>query len=292
MNIIITAATGYSVESLTPFFKSVERVCGDARVFVIVHKQDRENNRALRERFPQTEIVPVSSMLRRKKYARTAALLGRLNSRICKKDYLSVNRLLKTIGRYSLQIAIERYLIALEITRSLGKDASNILLSDSRDVVFQSDPFDWIQGEVLSGLEFEEMTLERCKFNSAWIRNLYGDECLRQIGANRIVCSGVTMGPVEQMERYLVEMCSEIWRKLHELKFSSGFDQGIHNYLIRTKRTSVRLTENCQGIIATLGYEQSSAISIDDTGQVRVYDRIPAIVHQYERHPKLAGLIA
>jgi hypothetical protein len=57
------------------------------------------------------------------------------------KDYSCVDPWSKALGRYPLRIAIERYFIALELVRAYGDSFSNVLLTDSRDVIIQSDPF-------------------------------------------------------------------------------------------------------------------------------------------------------
>jgi len=99
------------------------------------------------------------------------------------------------------------------------------------------------------------------------------------------------MGPVEEIERYLAAMCEEIWKLLPKVA-SPYFDQSIHNYLIHSGRVDVDLTENQTGIIATLHYEDPSNIKTDDAaGVVTVHGKSPAIVHQYDRHPRVVAFV-
>ena len=77
-----------------------------------------------------------------------------------------------------------------------------ILLSDFRDVFFQSNPFTYRAFEwappASQLVVFQEahpnMVINRCQFNSKWISECYGADALKQIGHNTVICSGVTMG--------------------------------------------------------------------------------------------------
>lgn len=283
MNLIITAATGYQAEQLFPFLNSIERNCKSVRVFMIVYKKDIQAVNTLRNRYPFLEFTTIAQK------SKVAVKLFRLvNDQLEASGYLSTSSSLESLRRYFLHIAIERYFIALNIVKSCGDSISNVLLTDSRDVLIQGDPFALIDGSLVSGLEAEQMTIESCSINSSWIRTLYGKDGLSKIGGRRIVCSGVTMGPTQAIEKYLVEMCNEIETYLPKVASSDSIDQGIHNYLIGTGRISIETVDNTSGLIATLGYEKSFAISQDQsTGLIRVYDKYPAIVHQYDRHSAL-----
>jgi hypothetical protein len=87
-------------------------------------------------------------------------------------------------------------------------------------------------------------------------------------------------------------MCSEIWKRLSKVAVVAQYDQGIHNYLIYNGRIDLELTDNRSGIIATLHYEDPRNIQMDGTaGIVTVQGKAPAIIHQYDRHNKLAAFL-
>jgi hypothetical protein len=292
-NAIITAATGYTEADLQVFLRSVERNCRNTKVFLIVYKRDRETIASLRSKYQFLEFVSIrKKVMPRGKYLGriTRQLLNPIFSYLSTKDHSSINHLSKALGMYPLYISIERYFIALQLVRAYGNSFSNILLTDSRDVVIQSDPFSLIDEKLVSGLE--ERTIGSCPWNSSWIKKVYGEDVLSQMLDRRIVCSGVTLGPTKEVENYLSEICSEIWGCLPRINFTRGGDQSIHNHLIFKGKIALDLTDNREGLIATLHYEQpANIIKEPANGLVQLYGNLPAIIHQYDRHRGLAEFI-
>ena len=285
MNAIIAAATGYSEEDLAPFLGSVDRTCPRSRLFLIAFKHDSVRVEKLRTRYPFIE--PVYDNYRPKRGIRLSKWIARY---IVRPDSSDCHPLWRSVGTYLLHITLKRYFLALKILRSSGRSFANFLLTDSRDVLLQEDPFGRIDDRLVSGVE--EKTIGDCPHNSYWIKQIYGPAVLSGMSNCKIVCSGVTVGPVYKMEPYLVAMCAEMWKHLANAAGSPYFDQSIHNYLIYCKRMSLELTENRAGIIATLFYEDRSNIEIDAaTGRLVVRGKLPAIVHQYDRHADLATFV-
>ena len=77
-----------------------------------------------------------------------------------------------------------------------------IMISDFRDVFFQSNPFlyrpvEWAP-PAAQLVVFQEAhpnaVINRCPFNGGWVRNCYGEDALDKIGHNTVICSGVSMG--------------------------------------------------------------------------------------------------
>jgi hypothetical protein len=290
VNAIIAAATGYAEADLRVFLHSVERSCGETKVFLLVYKRDRETIASLRSRYEYLELVPITKKIIqrvRKLFPPISPIVGHLVRHLSMRDYSSVKPLSEALGRYPLHIAIERYFISLEIVRAYSDSFSNVLLTDSRDVVIQSDPFSSINERLISGVE--EGNIGGDPYNSGWIKRLYGKHVLTRMSNRRIVCSGVTLGPRKEVENYLRKMCSEIWRHLPQISCELGFDQGIHNRLIFSGDIRLDLADNRDGLIATLGMEKPVNILKDPAnGLLKVHGHHPAIVHQYDRYPDLA----
>jgi hypothetical protein len=285
MNAIIAAATGYSEGDLQPFLDSVERTCPCSRLFLIVFKHDLVRVEKLRARYPFIE--PVYDNYKPKRGIKLSKWIARY---FIGQDYSNCRPLWRSVGTYLLHITLKRYLLALRILRESGGSFANFLLTDSRDVLLQEDPFDRIGDRLVSGVE--EKTVGDCPHNSYWIEQIYGPAVLSRMSPCKIVCSGVTVGPVYKMEPYLVAMCGEMWKHLAKAAASPYFDQAIHNYLIYGQRVRLELTENSAGIIATLFYEDRSNIETDAaTGRLVVRGKLPAIVHQYDRHADLATFV-
>lgn len=165
-----------------------------------------------------------------------------------------------------------------------------VVLSDVRDVIFQTDP------SVLRGalspsedlgvsLEDESMTLGSCRFNSAMISGAYSTQILSLLANLPISCSGVTIGRYSGILRYLQQMTSELL-----VRDAMVADQACHNYLLHTGQLDpVRIFSNQEGPVFTMGH--TKGFSIDSLGKVRSLRKggsAPVIVHQYDRHPTLA----
>jgi hypothetical protein len=103
--------------------------------------------------------------------------------------------------KFKLTIHMLRYFFYQWWARFYEPDAL-ILLSDFRDVFFQSNPFTYRTFEwappVANLIVFQEpyplKELYRCPINQLWIEGCYGLEGYQRIGSNPISCSGTTMG--------------------------------------------------------------------------------------------------
>ncbi len=285
MDAIITAATGYSEADLQPFLRSVDFACPDSRVFLIAYKRDCSRVEKLRRQFPFVEPVYV-----RQKFNRGGRVYRWIAGHFIGKDYFKCGWLWRSLGRYSLNIMLDRFFLALEIVQTHRNSLTNVLLTDSRDVVLQQNPFRRIGRRLVSGLE--EKTIGDCSINSGWIIEVYGNNVHTSLSSRRIVCAGVTLGPVREVEQYLLTMCGEIWKCLPQVALIAQYDQGIHNYLIYSGRVDLDLTDNRAGIIATLHYENPNNIQMDAvSGVVTVQGKAPAIIHQYDRHDNLVAFM-
>ena len=285
MNAIITAATGYSEADLQPFLCSVDRACPDSKVFLIVYERQLARLEKLRRQFTFVEPVFVPY-----KFNTGGSVYRWLARHFIDDDYAACDPFWRRLGRYSLDIMLERFFLALEVVQTHRNSLTHVLLADSRDVIFQQDPFEQIGPRLVSGLE--EKIIGDCPRNSDWIIQVYGTDVHSRLSKRTVVCAGITLGPVEEVEKYLLAMCGEIWRCLPKVAGIEQYDQAIHNYLIYNGQVSLELTDNRAGIIATLHYESSNNIQIDDvTGVAKVQGTAPAIIHQYDRHDHLLRFV-
>jgi hypothetical protein len=285
MNAIITAATGYSEADLQPFLCSVDRACPDSKVFLIAYERHLGRVERLRRRFTfvQPVLVPY-------KFHTGGSVYRWLARHFIDQDYVRCGSFWRTLGRYSLDIMLERFFLALEIVQAHRNALTHVLLADSRDVIFQRNPFEQIGSRLVSGLE--EKIIGDCPRNSDWIIQVYGTDVHSRLSKRTVVCAGVTLGPVKEVEQYLMSMCGEIWRCLPKVAAIEQYDQAIHNFVIYNGQVNLELTDNRSGMIATLHYESSSNIQIDPaTGVAKVQRKAPAIIHQYDRHDNLLRFV-
>ena len=138
MNAIISAATGYGETHLHPFLCSVGRACPDAKVFLIVYKKDRGQIERLRIKYPFIEPVYV-----RRKLNRGGKVFRWIARGVVKDNYSTRGALWNQLGRYPLHVMLERFFFALDLVRGYRDSLENVLLTDSRDVIFQANPFQY-----------------------------------------------------------------------------------------------------------------------------------------------------
>lgn len=168
----------------------------------------------------------------------------------------------------------------------------NIMLTDTRDVVFQKDPFDFdINNSLCCFLEDKSQSINSCPYNSGWIKDIFGNNMLDEIGSNMISCAGVTIGDYKSIIIYLETMIDCINR----IGKKNCVDQGIHNYIIYQKenrennlrnKINLRLFETGKGPVFTMGYVKEKDIIFNNDGFIINNDgSIANVLHQYDRHP-------
>ena len=118
-----------------------------------------------------------------------------------------------------------------------------VLLVDVRDTFFQSDPFELISEGVSSvfyGFKgVESITISECGWNGGWIRDCFGDNLLGNVGGNNIICSGVSIGTMDSVYEYLVNMDDILMnRKTTELSMKSNFPRCERNGVDQGVRTN------------------------------------------------------
>lgn len=164
-------------------------------------------------------------------------------------------------------------------------DVEKVFLSDTRDVVFQSDPF---AHEMATELEFflEVHHYKNCDCNTWWLKGnyagAYGEEVFNQIGDNYIICAGTTMGTRAGIIHYLDEMIKEL-HNVYIKKRCYATDQPTHGYLIYNNIfPSYKLYHTGQGPISTMNRYDN--MKFDDNGNLLNFDgSICPVVHQWDR---------
>jgi hypothetical protein len=177
-----------------------------------------------------------------------------------------------------------RYRHYLEYLAALP-GASAVMVTDLRDVLFQSDPFATPISGVEVFLEDPTTTVGSPGFNRRWLADLYGRGWVEDNARQTVSCSGVTIGSREPMVAYLRGMVDELEGRLAPL---GPRDQAAHNRLVLSGVVP-QLTKvaNGTGRVLTMGAMEPSSL-ID--GVVRNADgSVPAVLHQYDRHPDLTA---
>ena len=192
-----------------------------------------------------------------------------------------------------------RYHLAAEYLRRerARHAAGRVLLIDSRDVIFQRDPFT-IDADAARPLDvFMEDYLRNYSnsgINRQHVVPCFGEAAVKRVllsPARAVSCSGVTLGSHAAVLRYLGAM----WAEIRQPRYSPGclqHDQAFHNWLLWTGGlgAGVRALSNEEGPVTSIGWPQH--LYRDRMG--RVLNRrgdVVHIVHQYDRRKRLQSTI-
>ena len=160
------------------------------------------------------------------------------------------------------------------------------LLTDVRDVIFQDNLFNYYEKyESYLGYSTESLTLAE-PTNAGWITKFFGVEEYEKLKNNNIICNGTIWGTCRELINFLQKMEDMI-----KLKQYWGVDQAIANYIIYNKLLPIdNMIKNDvnTGLVFTNGY---SPTSIKNGKILNLSGKIPAVVHQYDRHIEMNNFI-
>jgi hypothetical protein len=137
--------------------------------------------------------------------------------------------------------------------------------------------------------------MDESPINAQWIRSTYGESGFERLVDLPVLCSGVTIGSFRSVLAYLDQFCAEISR--HAVARRSTlvpiWDQAYHNMILRRDPPADLVLMPWHSQLATVGEVPPEALSVDGDGRIAVADGVPAILHQYDRHPAaLARIVA
>lgn len=161
-----------------------------------------------------------------------------------------------------------------------------ILITDTRDVIFQADPF---KNKLFDNLIFflEDKIIKECNHNSRWIKKLYNKKELKNIEDCFISCSGTTIGKYNYIIEYLDIMKEHINKTRYiSINQNKGTDQGNHNFIIHNNILSnYKILKNSDGYVATLSNSNPANFKYKKYFQNKNNKKFN-IIHQYDRFMK------
>lgn len=173
-----------------------------------------------------------------------------------------------------------------------GCDARRVILSDSRDVIFQRDPFAGLDCEDSVHLfeEHPDKPIAKCIWTQSWLRYRYGDAALPPIADRPVICSGVVIGSTRRVADFVRLVAAEILPSLKATNYMAGYDQGVVNVQAYSGRFGGLVLHPWAGAsVVHLGNAPSEAVRVGHDGQVlNLKGEIAALAHQYDRHPGVA----
>jgi hypothetical protein len=127
--------------------------------------------------------------------------------------------------------------------------------------------------------------------NRRWVEATFGKKVLRQIAHQHILCAGITIGSFRNILGYLEVMEPEL------LSRTPVYipDQGIHNALAYTgafNHLNPVIVKNGDGPVLTVGMMNDAQMTLDGAGRLVDPAGNPyAVIHQYDRHPRLITIM-
>ncbi len=162
-----------------------------------------------------------------------------------------------------------------------------ILLTDTRDVIFQSDPMAIDKSkELYFFAEDENATIGSCLSNSQWLKSAFGTKTFANHYNKTIYCGGTTMGNYSGIMRYLMATMEIIGMANPAALFAPGIDQSFHNVIIHERVIhDFHLMAN-QKHIATMCYIAKDGVRMGPDGTIENTDgTVSPIIHQYDYPP-------
>ncbi len=289
--LVLGAAAGLKPENLDVFINSLRNAGYAGSTAIMVYDCDHELAAWLESRGVRVISVPPrftqsKSFLSPKRISQAGRNLPGFLRR----------RLIDPSAVAHLHIRFSRYLYFNRFLRRHRDEFSHVFLADTRDIVFQADPFPALKsfGDSLCFFaENPEIMIKDQPFNREGIRKIYGPDGLDRVGGRTVLCSGITGGGTRSILAYLDGMSSEIIRKLKVISKYDCWDQMIHNWLAWGGQFHGHLLhENFNSVAAHLHTADPASFKFDSEGRMLNDDGgIIPMLHQYDRHPSLESLV-
>jgi hypothetical protein len=213
-NVIIGTIKGYDFEVLRPFVMTLRRT-GYSGDVVFFHSQVNSATLAKLSRCASVILIPFTTVF------------PYLDEQYAAENNWDVKTRVRNFGLYTL-----RYLLAYCYLKRHGSRYQEVLLTDTRDVIFQKDPFDFVHRDILCCfMERKGAVITDSEMNVRWIKQGFGKDELERLSNKPIICSGVTIGSVAHIVNYLETFIRTIINCNVRAEID-GIDQGVHNYLI------------------------------------------------------------
>lgn len=293
-NAIVGFSTNHSYESLNVFIRSAREVYGKDECDIIIFTNSYES---WYRQFDSLDVqfVPTISLYdgRRRLFISFATkLIIKLTNFFKSLSNIGsfYNNSLVNLCESFLHPHIIRW-SSYERFLNIRRNYRLILLSDVRDVVFQSDFFDYITDDDKVFFADQSIHYGDKGCDSDWYRSAWGRQALDEATGKPCLCIGTILGShaaildfTRQINKYFL---SDPYR---------GVEQAIFNYLLINKIISIEyeILANVEGPIATL------ANPVFVTGSIVVEEKICRkkdmsvipVVHMYDRYEEANQLIS
>lgn len=277
--LILGLLTDLSLETARPFFLSLEKsgYSGDLCLFVSGLAADLRDFLQAR----RINLVPFQPAYLKPKWARLAGLARPFISRE------RFQRLDAQLGLACLHPHCARHAYYLAYLAECGAGYDRVMLTDIRDVLFQTDPFAFALPDGL-GVFSEDpgVTIGTSHHASVWVRHGYGRAVLDKLRHKPIFCAGTIFGTPAAVSDY----CARALRLFYARKTRWTIDQATFNYILHLQPPpNVHRFDNDAGPVLTLGNMDPARLRFNAAGRlINPAGSVYNTLHQYDRHPALA----
>lgn len=286
---ILGAATGYTQEQLENFLNSIHQAQFLGTVVLFIHQAQFNTITQYSNKqnycFKLNLITTNIGLKKMRKYRKLARYL--LNP-IASMSSNIREKLIHKLAYPHVSRFFDYYYYLQNRT-----DIQNVMLTDTRDVIMQKNPFSTELNGLFLGIEDHRTPMELDKYSKRWICDVYGEDFFNSIMHHPISCAGVTIGDYSSILSYLKTMIDEFLKLPFSIMLKSNYDQGIHNKLLYSEQfQNVKKCQPQVDIISTLGLVPFDELLFDEQGNIFNKDgTLSSIIHQYDRHPQLDILI-
>lgn len=180
------------------------------------------------------------------------------------------------------QVVTVRWSIYKNYLDAHENECDQILLTDVRDVIFQSDPFNDRRYEKFFCYATEGEFIGKSEENTTWMIKFFGENAFNELKERIIICAGTVMATFDEIRLFLSMMENSI---AHIPEW--GADQAALNYFVYSGRLPFEhiIEHNIvDGNILTLAHGGTGTRGdqiVNHSGAV------PAVVHMYNHYPPL-----
>lgn len=290
--LIMGGAVGYGVEELHILLRSAALNVPDADLLLFTDRATPEFQQQLARIHPRVRLAPAAD-------ARWRADLWRSPKRRRKLTRLSPARSRRRAfwlrtpwpgrGLAAFHATVAKHFWAWDAFRKgLIGDARHILFIDTRDLLFQADPF--VDASVPPGgllLSAEPRTITTESHLYRLIRRIHSPRSADLMLNLPVLCAGAILGEREAIGLYLRAMTREFTR--HATDFFGRFvDQPVHCKILHADRVvPFRAISEGQSWISNLLFLKGEAFRIDESGLRTLDGDLVRIVHRYDRFPRI-----
>jgi hypothetical protein len=296
-HLILTTAIGYKWDVLRPFFDSLRKSGCKADVVVMTTGLDSmtvENLHRAGARCVKVwrAVHHMPAPIKRRRNSYRLAWIRRNYGRVLESLPLTVaarNGLKSWASTLFLGVMCSRFAWYERFLRKEGHRYDRVILTDLRDVIFQSDPFTWPVRHPLEIFLEDNAFIGEDPMNTGWIEQATDRATVQMLKGRPVSCAGVTIGDIHSMRHYLSVMTNLFVTHGWKFPVEEYIDQGIHNFAIyKPLKEHCTLLRNFSGPVLTMQTIPASALALHPDGALHNIDgSIIPILHQYDRHPAI-----